>query len=162
MHFSLVFNKIFIYFCNENNLQKSIMKKVILVLSLLVICIVACGQTLHSKKVVDTVYVEVFYPNSLIVYFDENSTRISEKEYLHIDFFVDGVESIEECYLTIFGSADTSTGTLRQNEKLAKKRAEKVKKILVNDYGFIEKNLSVEVILDMCEFPEKSRCVIVE
>lgn len=138
------------------------MKKFFLVLSLLAICIIACAQNPLPKKVVDTVYVEVFYPNALAIFFDEGSTTISEKETLHLDFFVDGIESIEDCYLTITGSADSSTGNLKDNEILARKRAEKVKKILIEDFGFKEENLMIDIVLDVLLFPERSRCVIVE
>ena len=138
------------------------MKKFLLVLSLLAICVIACAQNPLPKKTVDTVYIEVFYPNALAIFFDEGSTRISDKEMLHLDFFVDGVESIEDCYLTITGSADLSTGTLKDNEILARKRAEKVKKLLIEEYGFNEKNLTIDIVMNALEYPERSRCVIVE
>lgn len=138
------------------------MKKILFAICLLLVCCICWGQNLLPKKVIDTVYVEVFYPNSLVVFFNEGSINVSEKEYMHIDFFVNGVESIDECYLTITGSADSSTGNLKDNEILAKKRAEKIKKILIEEYGFNEKNLTIDVVLDVLEFPQKSRCVIVE
>lgn len=113
-----------------------------------------------EKVVKDTVEVEV--PNAATVYFELGKYDLSDRELARLDFFAKGIERPSEAKVKVTGSADTKTGSKARNEFLAQKRAETVKKILVNVYGFKEENVFTDAILDIFERPESSRVAVVE
>lgn len=113
-----------------------------------------------EKKIVkDTVEVEI--PNTAVVYFDLGEYVISERELSRIDFFAKSVDN-EKATLKVTGSADTTTGGEPRNKFLAEKRAEAVKNVLVEKYGFKAENITTEVVLDIFKVPESSRVAVIE
>lgn len=113
-----------------------------------------------EKVVKDTVEVEV--ANGAVVYFTIGNYELSNRELARLDFFAKGIEHPAQAKVKVTGSADTKTGSKARNEFLAQKRAEAVKKVLVNVYGFKAENVEIETILDVFDRPENTRVAIVE
>ena len=113
-----------------------------------------------EKVVKDTVEVEV--ANGAVVYFTIGNYELSSRELARLDFFAKGIEHPAQAKVKVTGSADTKTGSKARNEFLAQKRAEAVKKVLVNVYGFKEENVEIDTILDVFDRPENTRVAIVE
>ena len=97
--------------------------------------------------------------NEVSVYFEIGQYVISEKELSHIEDFVTSVDKDRK--LKIIGSADSKEGTEQRNAFLSAKRAEVVKNILVEKYGFNPENITVETMIDVADTPERSRVAIV-
>lgn len=113
-----------------------------------------------EKVVKDTVEVEV--ANGAVVYFTIGNYELSSREFARLDFFAKGIEHPAQAKVKVTGSADTKTGSKARNEFLAQKRAEAVKKVLVNVYGFKDENVEIDTILDVFDRPENTRVAIVE
>lgn len=113
----------------------------------------------EEKVVKDTVEVEI--PASSTIYFDLGEYTISDRELARLDYFVSGIER-RDVSLKVTGSADTKTGSEPRNKFLAEKRAQAVKDVLVNKYGFKSENITTETILDIFSVPESSRVAVVE
>ena len=114
-----------------------------------------------KKEVVkEEVFVDV--PASVTIYFDKGKYEISDRELAHLDFYGSSVENTEKVTITVTGSADSGTGSEERNNFLAQKRAEAVRDVLVDKYGFKSENVSIRVLLDVFENPVRSRCVVVE
>lgn len=96
-----------------------------------------------------------------IVYFEKGKSKITEKQMAPIDFFVNNLGNTGEKIL-ITGSADTSTWNDADNMKLAQKRADAVKAVLVEKYGIREDDIDTEAVLDVFEDPVSSRSAILE
>lgn len=96
-----------------------------------------------------------------IVYFEKGKSKITEKQMAPIDFFVNNLGNTREKIL-ITGSADTSTWNDADNMKLAQKRADAVKAVLVEKYGIREDDIDTEAVLDVFEDPVSSRSAILE
>lgn len=116
-------------------------------------------EIVKEKVVKDTV--SVSSNNSSIIYFELGEYAISERELARIDYFVSTIEN-RNATIKITGSADTKTGTEPRNKFLAEKRAEAVKEVLVNEYGFDANQIVTGVILDVFEIPSSSRVAIIE
>ena len=114
------------------------------------------------KKEVVTETVEVQAPNSVTVYFDLGKSVVSDRERAHLDFWAENADKNRETTIKVTGSADTKTGSLKRNEQLAEQRANAIKNILVNDYGFDADKVTTEVVLDLFENPARSRVAVVE
>ena len=113
------------------------------------------------KEVVkEEVFVDV--PASVTIYFDKGKYDISERELAHLDFYGSSVENTEKVNITVTGSADSGTGSEARNNFLAQKRAEAVRDVLVEKYGFKSENVSITIYLDIFDNPARSRCVVVE
>lgn len=113
-----------------------------------------------EKVVKDTVEVEA--ANAATVYFEIGKYELSNRELARLNFFARGIERPAQTKIKVTGSADTKTGSRVRNEFLAQKRAEVVKNVLVNTYGFKAENVSTEVILDIFDEPESSRVAVVK
>ena len=114
----------------------------------------------EEKIVKDTVEVEI--PAGATVYFDLGKYVLSERELARIDYFVSGFERRGDVTLKVTGSADTKTGSVSRNKFLAEKRAEVVKNLLVEKYGFKAENIVTEVVLDVFAKPLSSRVAVIE
>ena len=113
----------------------------------------------EEKVVKDTVEVEG--PSTCTIYFGIGSTKISDRERAHLDFFANSLEK-KNVKISITGSADTKTGSAKRNNYLANKRAEVVKDILINEYGFKAEDIATQVVYDVFDRPANSRVAIIE
>ena len=100
------------------------------------------------------------------VYFEIGQTVLDDKEMEHLDFIarnlVAGADKNTKIYLTLLGTADSNTGTLRRNQHLSEARAKYVYDILTDKYGISKDRLIIksEVVKDSAK-PELSRAVVV-
>jgi outer membrane protein OmpA-like peptidoglycan-associated protein len=68
------------------------------------------------------------------VFFRINSDKVLDNYKYNLQSYAEAINSSDAAY-TVYGYADLQTGTRAYNEKLAQKRADAVKKILVEEYG---------------------------
>ncbi|MBQ6086541.1 MAG: OmpA family protein [Bacteroidales bacterium] len=108
----------------------------------------------------ETVYVDNTVPSSATVYFDLGSSKISEREKAHLEYYASTLPN--DAKVSLIGSADSGTGTPAINAKLSAARAKAVKDLLVSKFGIPENNISVDTALDVFDTPAKSRVVIVK
>lgn len=98
------------------------------------------------------------------VYFDLGSSKLSEREKAHLEYFANNVvDANTELVLT--GSADKQTGTSGTNQKLSEKRCETVKNLLVDKFGAAAGNIETVANGDrnnVFDTPAKNRCVVIE
>ncbi|MBQ4306895.1 MAG: OmpA family protein [Bacteroidales bacterium] len=114
---------------------------------------------LESRKP-ETIYVDNTVPSSATIYFDLGSSKISEREKAHLEYYASTLGN--DAKVTVVGSADSGTGTPKINAKLSADRAKAVKDLLVSKFGLSEDNINVETALDVFDTPAKSRVVIVK
>ncbi|MBQ2566002.1 MAG: OmpA family protein, partial [Bacteroidales bacterium] len=114
---------------------------------------------LESRKP-ETIYVDNTVPSSATIYFDLGSSKISEREKAHLEYYASTLGN--DAKVTVVGSADSGTGTPKINAKLSADRAKAVKDLLVSKFGLSENNINVETALDVFDTPAKSRVVIVK
>ena len=71
---------------------------------------------------------------TMSVFFRINSAKVLDNYKYNLKYYADAINSCSDNF-TVYGYADLQTGSRAYNEKLALKRAETVKNILVNEYG---------------------------
>lgn len=71
---------------------------------------------------------------TMSVFFRINSDKVMENYKYNLRYYAEAIKGSNDNY-TVYGYADLETGSRAYNEKLAQKRAEAVKKILVDEYG---------------------------
>ena len=98
------------------------------------------------------------------VYFDLGSSKLSDRELAHLEFFAKNVVDADT-QLLLTGSADKQTGNARINQTLSEKRVEAVKNLLVNNFGATAANIETVANGDnvnIFDTPAKNRCVLIE
>jgi outer membrane protein OmpA-like peptidoglycan-associated protein len=98
--------------------------------------------------------------NEVSVYFEKGKYVVSEKELSHLIDYAKSVDST--IVVKVIGSADSKEGSVERNQFLSEQRAKVVKDILINKFGFDEKNIVVETAIDVADTPERSRVAIVK
>ncbi len=95
----------------------------------------------------DTVYVNVGGDVDPVTrtYFDINSSKISDREKAHLDFFAENVikKSASDKVFDVVGSADKATGSAATNDRISLARANAVKDYLVKNCGVDASKLNV-------------------
>jgi len=97
------------------------------------------------------------------VYFDLGSSKLSEREKAHLEYFAGNVVK-DDTKLLLTGSADKQTGSARGNQKLSEQRVETVKNLLTK-LGAVAENIETLANGDtknVFDTPAKNRCVVVE
>ena len=97
------------------------------------------------------------------VYFDLGSSKLSEREKAHLEYFAGNVVN-GDTQLLLTGSADKQTGTARGNQKLSEQRVETVKNLLTK-LGANASNIETVANGDtknVFDTPAKNRCVVIE
>lgn len=122
----------------------------------------------ESEVETDTVVVEVVVekviektitkPCDMFVNFEIGKSEISKNGMLTINSFANEYKNSCNYTVKVIGSADSSTGSLERNKKLAWERANNVAKQLLN-LG-IEK-VSTEIEIDIDDDAEASRCAVI-
>ena len=101
-----------------------------------------------------------------LVYFEIGQTVLGETEMQHLDFIAQNLIAVADkntkIYLTLLGTADSNTGTLRRNQYLSEARAKYVYDILTSKYNISQDRLIIksEVVKGAAK-PELSRAVVV-
>ena len=74
-----------------------------------------------------------------VVFFNIGKTVLDEKEMAHMDFIANNiltkVDQDTKIHITVAGTADSTTGTLKRNQYLSKARGEYVMNLLTQKYG---------------------------
>ena len=89
----------------------------------------------NAINTVDTVYTES--PSSLgnVVSFTLNSAKVDETQMANLDNAVRILKENPDLKVTLKGYADKNTGSATYNKRLSVRRAEAVKKVIVDKYG---------------------------
>jgi outer membrane protein OmpA-like peptidoglycan-associated protein len=93
------------------------------------ICFFVCNELISQSS--DSTYV---------FYFNTNEFQISNDSILKFNLFIKKFENYKSCVAKIIAKADKS-GSIKNNQILAKKRAREVKKLIPNSFEIIEKIL---------------------
>ncbi len=101
------------------------------------------------------------------VYFNIGQAVLSEKELNHLDYVATNILSKADqetmIYITVLGTADSSTGTAKRNQYLSKARGEYVYDLLVNKYGISPERIIVDSeVVQSPETPALDRAVIIK
>lgn len=98
------------------------------------------------------------------VYFDIGKATLDERQLAQLDFLAKNLISTADqqtqILVTVMGSADANTGSMKRNQHLSQARGEYIFDILTNKYGISAERLIVktEVVKD-AQKPELSRAV---
>ena len=101
-----------------------------------------------------------------VVYFNIGQATLSEKEMQHLDFLAKNLiakaDKETTILITVMGSADGNTGTIKRNQHLSEARGKYVFDILTTKYGISPSRLTVksEVVKKAAQ-PELSRAVVI-
>lgn len=101
-----------------------------------------------------------------VLYFEIGQTVLDEKELQHLDFLakniLDEVDKETKIYITLNGTADSSTGSPKRNQYLSKARGEYVYGLLTDKYGIDPDRLIVQSdVIGNPSKPELSRAVTI-
>jgi outer membrane protein OmpA-like peptidoglycan-associated protein len=100
------------------------------------------------------------------LYFNIGQTVLNEKELQHLDFLATNlltkVDKDTKIYLTVMGSADGNTGSMRRNQHLSEARAKYIYDILTAKYNISKERLIIksEVVRKAAK-PALSRAVVI-
>lgn len=102
--------------------------------------------------------VQVFVGSNVFI-FPCNKSTLSKDQRRELEMFAKSFNG-QDVVVKVLGSADSATGTPAVNEKIAQKRADAVKAVLVKS-GIPEDKIIVETTFDATENAETSRCAII-
>ena len=100
------------------------------------------------------------------IYFEIGQTTLSDKEMEHLDFLAKNLiakaDQETQILITVMGSADSNTGTLKRNQHLSEARGKYVFDILTTKYGISPDRLTIksEVVKKDAK-PALNRAVII-
>lgn len=101
------------------------------------------------------------------LYFNIGQAKLCEKELNHLDFIASNiltrVNQDTMIYITVLGTADSTTGSQTRNEYLSKARGEYVYKILVEKYGIAPGRIVVDSeVIQSPKNPSLDRAVVIK
>lgn len=125
------------------------------------------NETLRNRKP-ETVTVaseSKVSPTPVALFFQIGKATLDKKELTNLDFYVkNALNADKKKTFTIYGSADSATGTKEFNQKLSEKRMQYVYDLLVNKYGISKDRLKTVAEGDSNNRfpePELNRTVII-
>lgn len=121
------------------------------------------GPKVVEKEVIKEKKVEVpvYMPANSFVTFSIGSALVTPVEKIKLKQWVNNVPA--ENAITVIGSADSKTGSKATNDKLSQKRAEAVKKIIVEECGRDESKVNISTQIDVNpELNAASRAAVIE
>lgn len=100
------------------------------------------------------------------VYFEIGATTLGEKEMQHLDFLAQNLiakaDKETNILITVMGSADGNTGSMRRNQHLSEARGKYIFDILTTKYGISPDRLTIKSeVVKKASKPELSRAVII-
>ena len=100
------------------------------------------------------------------VYFEIGQTTLSTKEMQHLDFLARNLiakaDAETKILITVMGSADSNTGTLKRNQHLSEARGKYVFDILTTKYNISPERLTIKTeVVKKAAKPELSRSVVI-
>ncbi len=121
-------------------------------------------KTLQAQPKFD---VEAFFEDMTpaAVYFDIGKTTLDDKQMHQLDFLAKNLittaDEQTKVLITVMGSADGNTGTMKRNQHLSEARGKYVFDILTTKYGISPERLLVKTeVVKKAAKPELSRAVI--
>jgi outer membrane protein OmpA-like peptidoglycan-associated protein len=99
-------------------------------------------QMVTSKEEMASILADKNIIKDLDVFFDVDQATLTDKEQLKLDKFTKAFPKNESLTIVLIGYTDQD-GSLDYNLILSKKRAETIKRKLVDFYKFDEKNISI-------------------
>lgn len=100
------------------------------------------------------------------LYFNIGKAVLSDKELQHLDFIATNllkkVDKDTKIYITVLGTADSTTGSMKRNQALSKDRGTYIYDLLTQKYGISPSRLVVEseVVQDPAD-PSMARSVVI-
>ncbi len=121
------------------------------------------GKTYEYKGGVftETVVEEVEMIVPEILYFDLGKATLTGRERARLEYYAENTFKKNQ-KLLVTGCADLGTGTKEANERLSKQRAEYVKNVLVNQFGYNAANIETKADVMPGDAPIKGRIVTIE
>lgn len=101
------------------------------------------------------------HPTPEILYFELAKTTLDPRELARLEYYAQHSFKKDQ-RLLITGGADLGTGSLEVNKRLSKQRAEYVKGILVNQFGYNPDLLQTDADVIPSDSPIKGRIVTIE
>ena len=100
------------------------------------------------------------------IYFEIGATTLSEKEMQHLDFLAQNLiakaDKETDILITVMGSADGNTGTMRRNQHLSEARGKYIFDILTTKYDISPERLTIKSeVVKKAAKPELSRAVVI-
>lgn len=100
-----------------------------------------------------------------VLFFEIGKTELGEKELKHLDFFAQSLltqaDKLTKLNVTLMGSADSNTGTMKRNQMISQARSQYVYDLLTKKYGISPDRLVMKSeVVKATEKPEMSRAVI--
>ena len=96
-----------------------------------------------------------------ILYFELGKATLSDRELARLEYYAQNTFKKDQ-KLLVSGCADLCTGTRETNDRLSRQRAEYVKSILVNQFGYKAENIETKADLMPGDAPIKGRIVTIE
>lgn len=112
-----------------------------------------------TETVVKEVEKDLIVPE--ILYFDLGKATLTGRELARLEYYAENTFKKDQ-KLLVTGCADLGTGTKEANDRLSKQRAEYVKNILVNQFGFNAANIETKADVMPGDAPIKGRIVTIE
>jgi outer membrane protein OmpA-like peptidoglycan-associated protein len=100
------------------------------------------------------------------IYFNIGKTTLDEKEMHHFDFIAQNLiakaDKETDILITVMGSSDGNTGTMRRNQHLSEARGKYIFDLLTTQYGVAPERLTIKSeVVKKAAKPELSRAVII-
>ena len=96
-----------------------------------------------------------------ILYFDLGKATLTGRELARLEYYAENTFKKDQ-KLLVTGCADLGTGTKEANDRLSKQRAEYVKNVLVNQFGYNAVNIETKADVMPGDAPIKGRIVTIE
>ena len=121
-------------------------------------------QLKKLPKIEETDFFEGMTPAA--IYFNIGQTKLDEKEMQHLDFLaknlISKADQETDILITVMGSADGNTGTMKRNQHLSEARGKYVFDILTTKYGIAPERLVIKSeVVKKAAKPELSRAVVI-
>ena len=124
------------------------------------------GQLNALKKNQNNMNPAEFYKelSPVAVYFNIGKTTLTIDEMHHLDYIAKNIllkaDKQAKVYITVMGSADSNTGTLKRNQSLSEARGKYVADLLASKYGIAKDRIVIksEVVKAKAD-PELDRAV---
>jgi outer membrane protein OmpA-like peptidoglycan-associated protein len=100
------------------------------------------------------------------IFFDIGQTTLGAKEMQHLDFLAKNLiakaDEDTDILITVMGSADGNTGSMRRNQHLSEARGKYIFDILTTKYGISPERLTIKSeVVKKAQNPELSRAVVI-
>ena len=124
------------------------------------------NKALKAEVAQEPDYTEFFQSlEPAVLYFEIGEAVLSAKELSHLDFvaksLIASADSLTKLNVTILGSADSNTGSMKRNQTLSQARAKYVCGLLTEKYGLSPDRFVVKSeVVKGGQRPEMSRAVI--